>query len=92
MNVLYIDVLTQLLINSGTKLASKPGSPESLQQLVEMVKNPSANVAASSGVNVGKEDKARQSRDKKVSRDIWCSISILCNPLKWSSDSIYIVL
>lgn len=34
-----------------------------------MIKNPTANVAASSGVNVGKEDKARQSRDKKVSRD-----------------------
>ncbi|XP_060964127.1 uncharacterized protein LOC133033427 isoform X2 [Cannabis sativa] len=54
------------LVDALAKLASKPGSPESLQQLVEMVKNPSANVAVSSGVNVGKDDKARQSRDKKA--------------------------
>ncbi|PON57727.1 CCR4-NOT transcription complex subunit [Trema orientale] len=54
------------LVEALAKLASKPGSPESLQQLVEMVKNPSANVAALSGVNFGKEDKARQSRDKKA--------------------------
>ncbi|XP_024032955.1 CCR4-NOT transcription complex subunit 1 [Morus notabilis] len=54
------------LVDALAKLASKPGYPESLQQLVEMIKNPTANVAAASGVNVGKEDKARQSRDKKT--------------------------
>lgn len=60
----------KFFIHSDVQVASKPGSPESLQQLVEMVKNPAANVAAASGVNVGKEDKARQSRDKKVSRGV----------------------
>lgn len=48
------------------QLASKPGSPESLQQLIEMVKNPAANGAALSASAAGKEDKARQSRDNKV--------------------------
>ncbi|BBG97359.1 transcription regulator [Prunus dulcis] len=54
------------LVDALAKLAAKPGSPESLQQLVEMVKNPASNVAAPSAINVGKEDKARQSRDKKA--------------------------
>lgn len=54
------------LVDALAKLASKPGSAESLQELVEMIKNPTAIVAASSGVSVGKEDKARQSRDKKA--------------------------
>lgn len=56
-----------MFTNSETQVAAKPGSPESLQQLVEIVKNPAANVAAPSGVTVGKDDKARQSRDKKAS-------------------------
>ncbi|XLR19343.1 hypothetical protein S83_047255, partial [Arachis hypogaea] len=46
------------LVDALAKLASKPGSPESLQQLIEMIKNPSVIVPA-------KEDKARQSRDNK---------------------------
>ncbi|PQM37003.1 CCR4-NOT transcription complex subunit 1 isoform X1 [Prunus yedoensis var. nudiflora] len=54
------------LVDALAKLAAKPGSPESLQQLVEMVKNPASNVAAPSAINVGKEDKTRQSRDKKA--------------------------
>uniref|UniRef100_A0A2N9FJB6 CCR4-NOT transcription complex subunit 1-like n=1 Tax=Fagus sylvatica TaxID=28930 RepID=A0A2N9FJB6_FAGSY len=54
------------LVDALAKLAQKPGSPESLQQLVEVVKNPAASVAALSGVNVGKDDKARQSKDKKA--------------------------
>lgn len=49
------------LIDALAKLATKPGYPESLQQLLEMIKNP-ASLSAS---NVGKEDKARQSRDNK---------------------------
>ncbi|XP_059434806.1 uncharacterized protein LOC132167794 isoform X1 [Corylus avellana] len=53
------------LVDALAKVAAKPGSPESLQQLVEVVKNPAASVAALSGVNVGKEDKARQLKDKK---------------------------
>lgn len=60
----------KFLTQSDMQLASKPGYPESLQQLVEMIKNPTANVAAASGIIVGKEDKARQSRDKKVSGDV----------------------
>ncbi|XP_065859281.1 uncharacterized protein [Euphorbia lathyris] len=54
------------LVDALAKLAAKSGSPESLQQLIEIVKNPSANSAALSSFTVGKEDKARQSRDKKV--------------------------
>ena len=48
------------------QVASKPGSPESLQQLIEIVRNPSSSLATLSSATVGKEDKARQSRDKKV--------------------------
>ncbi|XP_010258903.1 PREDICTED: CCR4-NOT transcription complex subunit 1 isoform X3 [Nelumbo nucifera] len=48
------------------QLAMRPGSPESLQQLVEIARNPASNSAALSGLAVGKDDKARQSRDKKV--------------------------
>ncbi|KAF3440045.1 hypothetical protein FNV43_RR18323 [Rhamnella rubrinervis] len=54
------------LVDALAKLAVKPGAPESLQQLVEAVKNPVVNVSTSSGLNVGKDDKARQSRDKKA--------------------------
>lgn len=54
------------------QVASKPGSPESLQPLVEMIRNPSASLAVLSSATVGKEDKARQSRDKKV-----CSSMVL---------------
>ncbi|KAK2650679.1 hypothetical protein Ddye_018168 [Dipteronia dyeriana] len=53
------------LVDALTKLASKPGSPESLQQLVEIVRNPVANINTLSNATVGKEDKAKQSKDKK---------------------------
>lgn len=49
------------------QLAARPGSPESLQQLVEIAKNPTANAFSLSGVTMGKEENTRQSRDKKVS-------------------------
>ncbi|KAM1140419.1 hypothetical protein ACFX19_041194 [Malus domestica] len=55
------------LVDALAKLAAKPGSPESLQQLVEMVKNPAYILGAPSAINVGKEDKARISKDKKAS-------------------------
>lgn len=48
------------------QIAARPGSPESLQQLVEIAKNPAANAAALSSVTFGKEDSNKQSRDKKV--------------------------
>ncbi|OMP00668.1 hypothetical protein COLO4_12469 [Corchorus olitorius] len=54
------------LVDALAKVASKPGSPESLQQLIEMVRNPSASVAGLANATVGKEDKARPSRDKKA--------------------------
>ncbi|KAG6496974.1 hypothetical protein ZIOFF_044857 [Zingiber officinale] len=48
------------LIEALSKLAMKPGSPESLQQLVEIAKN---NVSTSLSVN--REDKIKQFKDKK---------------------------
>ncbi|KAL9175940.1 hypothetical protein ABFS82_02G145600 [Erythranthe guttata] len=52
------------LVDALAKLAARPGSPESLQQLVEFAKNP-GSVAVPSPVGVGKEDNTRISRDKK---------------------------
>ncbi|XP_058085160.1 uncharacterized protein LOC131232729 isoform X2 [Magnolia sinica] len=54
------------VIDALAKLAMRPGSPESLQQLVEIARNPTANAMSPTGFTIGKEDKARQSRDKKV--------------------------
>ncbi|KAL2514000.1 transcription regulator [Forsythia ovata] len=54
------------LVDALAKLAARPGSPESLQQLVEIAKNPSGNSAALSGVIVGTEENIRSSRDKKA--------------------------
>ncbi|KAL6569340.1 hypothetical protein OROMI_013854 [Orobanche minor] len=51
------------LVDALTKLAARPGSPESLQQLVEVAKNPT-NATALSSVAVGKEDTSKTSRDK----------------------------
>ncbi|XP_043805903.1 CCR4-NOT transcription complex subunit 1 isoform X2 [Manihot esculenta] len=56
------------LVDALAKLATKPGSPESLQQLIEIVRNPNPVAASAvlSSFAVGKEDKIRQSRDKKA--------------------------
>ncbi|XP_077235419.1 transcription regulator [Tasmannia lanceolata] len=54
------------LIDALAKLAMRPGSPESLQQLVEIARNPTANVMSIPGFTIGKDDKSRQFRDKKV--------------------------
>ncbi|KAL6997605.1 hypothetical protein U1Q18_007732 [Sarracenia purpurea var. burkii] len=58
------------LVDALAKLAERPGSPESLQQLVEVARNPAANyaanVAAFSAVSMGKEDNIRQAREKKA--------------------------
>lgn len=48
------------------QIAMRPGSPESLQQLIEIARNPTANTSSMASIAIGKEDKARQSRDKKV--------------------------
>ncbi|KAL5812656.1 hypothetical protein ACOSQ3_027606 [Xanthoceras sorbifolium] len=53
------------LVDVLAKLASRPGSPESLQQLVEIAKNPAANAENLSGVIIGKEDRTKQPREKK---------------------------
>nr|GMC82829.1 CCR4-NOT transcription complex subunit 1 isoform X1 [Ipomoea batatas] len=50
-----------------TLLAARPGSPESLRQLVEIAKNPSVNASALSGFMSGKEDNMKQPKDKKAS-------------------------
>ncbi|KAK4379437.1 hypothetical protein RND71_001299 [Anisodus tanguticus] len=55
----------QNLVDALAKIAARPGSPESLQQLVEIAKNPAANAAALSGVTF-EEDSNKQSRDKKI--------------------------
>ncbi|KHG29327.1 CCR4-NOT transcription complex subunit 1 [Gossypium arboreum] len=54
------------LVDALAKVASKPGSSESLQHLIEMIRNPSASMAVLSSASIGKEDKTRQSRDKKA--------------------------
>ncbi|CAN4125895.1 unnamed protein product [Withania somnifera] len=56
----------QNLVDALAKIAARPGSPESLQQLVEIAKNPAASAAALSSVTFGKEDSNKQSRDKKI--------------------------
>ncbi|KAK1578369.1 hypothetical protein Q3G72_029758 [Acer saccharum] len=53
------------LVDVLAKVASRPGFSESLQQLVEIAKNPAANVANLSGVIIGKEDRTNQPREKK---------------------------
>ncbi|CAL5355003.1 unnamed protein product [Camellia sinensis] len=47
-------------------LAARPGSPESLQQLVEVAKTPAANLATLFAIFVGK-DNTRQATEHKVS-------------------------
>ena len=54
------------------QLAARPGSPESLQQLIEIAKNP-ANAGNLSPLAVGKEEIARTPRDKKVLRYFFSS-------------------
>jgi CCR4-NOT transcription complex subunit 1 len=53
------------LVDALAKLAARPGSPESLQQLIEIARNPSA--VPLSSLAVGKEDiMTRQSRERKA--------------------------
>lgn len=54
------------LIEALGKVAQRPDSPGSLQQLIEDVRNVSSNAASQNASSVGKEEKARQSRDKKA--------------------------
>ncbi|KAK3001357.1 hypothetical protein RJ639_021136, partial [Escallonia herrerae] len=52
------------LIDALAKLASRPGSPESLQRLIDIARNPTASATVLSGFAAGKEEKAKQSREK----------------------------
>lgn len=74
----YILFCLTFLIDSDLQLAAKSGSAESLQQLIETVRNPGANAASLTSLTLGKEDKARQSRDKKVSEDAMVYNSLPC--------------
>ncbi|RCV47021.1 hypothetical protein SETIT_9G577600v2 [Setaria italica] len=51
------------VVDALSKLARRPGSPESLQQLIETARN---NVNTTAGFVVGKDEKVRLSKDKKV--------------------------
>ncbi|KAL6985009.1 hypothetical protein U1Q18_018390 [Sarracenia purpurea var. burkii] len=70
--LLIFRVISELhnLIDALAKLAERPGSPESLYQLVKVDRNPAANyatnAAAFSAVFMGKEDNIRQAREKKA--------------------------
>ncbi|XP_021748044.1 CCR4-NOT transcription complex subunit 1-like isoform X1 [Chenopodium quinoa] len=65
-----ISELQNLVENLAKQLAARPGSPELLQQLVETVKNPAANVGGLTSPSTGKDDKNRQTRDQKVSQSV----------------------
>lgn len=67
----WIAVSSTSLLFHILQLATKPGSPDTLQQLVEMVKNPASNAASLSAIGTGKEDKTKQLRDKKVIGNTW---------------------
>ncbi len=50
---------------NGNQLAARPGSPESLQQLVEIAKSTSS-ASGQGSASTGKDDKSRLTKDKKV--------------------------
>lgn len=70
MSGLNYNFVVQFFTVGLVQVAAKPGSSESLQQLIEIVKNPIVNVTAS-GAAAGMEDKIRQSKDKKVNKYIF---------------------
>uniref|UniRef100_A0A1D1XGX4 CCR4-NOT transcription complex subunit 1 n=1 Tax=Anthurium amnicola TaxID=1678845 RepID=A0A1D1XGX4_9ARAE len=53
-------------IEALSKLLGRPGLPESLVQLFEIIRNISASVIAVPVISVNKEDKSRQSKEKKI--------------------------
>ncbi|XP_019056501.1 PREDICTED: CCR4-NOT transcription complex subunit 1-like [Tarenaya hassleriana] len=54
------------VVDALAKLAAKPGSPESLQQLIGMIRNPVTSAASLSSAANSNENNARQSKDEKV--------------------------
>lgn len=55
------------VIEALAKVAQRPGSPESLQQLVEIAKNTSSISGGQGGAIAGKDDKVRSSKEKRPS-------------------------
>uniref|UniRef100_A0A0A9GNR2 BED-type domain-containing protein n=1 Tax=Arundo donax TaxID=35708 RepID=A0A0A9GNR2_ARUDO len=51
------------VVDALSKLARRPGSPESMQQLIEIARN---NANTPTGFVVGKDEKVKLSKDKKV--------------------------
>ncbi|WZZ84220.1 hypothetical protein YC2023_104792 [Brassica napus] len=54
------------LVDALAKLSSKSGSPESLQQLIDIIRNPVTNTSGLSDSSSGNENNDRQSKDEKV--------------------------
>ncbi|CAN8310796.1 unnamed protein product [Cochlearia groenlandica] len=54
------------LVDALAKLSSKSGSPESLQQLIDIIRNPVANTNVLSDSATGNENNDRQSNDEKA--------------------------
>ncbi|KAL0654744.1 LOW QUALITY PROTEIN: hypothetical protein Bca4012_097435 [Brassica carinata] len=54
------------LVDALAKLSSKSGSPESLQQLIDIIRNPVTNTSGLSDSASGNENNDRQSKDEKV--------------------------
>ncbi|CAI0393712.1 unnamed protein product [Linum tenue] len=71
------------LVEALAKIAAKPGSSESLQQLIEIVRNPTANAAAISAFAVGKDDKTRQ-------RKVGVNLVGSCSLSQWDYLKLYL--
>ncbi|KAG5558355.1 hypothetical protein RHGRI_008322 [Rhododendron griersonianum] len=67
------------LVDVLSKLATKAGSPESLQLLVKIASNPAANAAALDGFSVGNDDKANECIEKKGSDNAILTMEELIN-------------
>ncbi|KAM7260736.1 hypothetical protein ACFE04_026211 [Oxalis oulophora] len=66
-NVAFQNNLSVTDDNPNWQIAGKPGCPEPLTKLVDIIKNPVANADTLSSIAVGKEDMSKQTRDKKAS-------------------------
>ncbi|KAI8005550.1 CCR4-NOT transcription complex subunit 1 [Camellia lanceoleosa] len=68
-------------VDALAKLVARPGSPESLQQLVEVARNPTANPATLFAIFVG-EDNTRQATEQKfnTTEDTLLKLNGLASP------------
>ncbi|WZZ19713.1 hypothetical protein YC2023_112802 [Brassica napus] len=71
------------LVDALAKLSSKSGSPESLQQLIDIIRNPVTNTSGLSDSASGNENNDRQSKDEKVQifslPNVACDQAVVCN-------------